>query len=78
MEEELRKIAALINSFDLRKEEEKQFFDTCDIVKKKYQRMDFMLNRTLKDKSIAINLLNKSIEDLQEKKDCNTQGIQSC
>lgn len=33
---------------------------------KEYQRVDFSLKRTLKDKSIVVNLLEKTIEDLQE------------
>ena len=68
MKEELQKIAALINSFDLGEDEKQALFNSFNTVKKGYQRIDFMLNRTLKDKSIAINLLNQTIEDLQEKK----------
>ena len=65
MEEELKRISELIDSLALEKEDEATFFEQCDAVKKKYHRMHFMLNRTLNDKSIAINLLNQSIEDLQ-------------
>lgn len=39
------------------------------ILDKHRERMDFLHSRTLKDKNIAINLLNQAIEDLQQKQE---------
>lgn len=39
------------------------------ILDKQQERMDFLHSRTLKDKNIAINLLNQAIEDLQQKQE---------
>lgn len=39
------------------------------ILEKQQERMEFLHTRTLKDKNIAINLLNQAIEDLQEKQE---------
>ncbi|MCB0628172.1 MAG: hypothetical protein KDD15_00520 [Lewinella sp.] len=39
------------------------------LIREKDERLTFMQNRTLKDKNIAINLLNQVIEDMQEQKE---------
>ncbi len=47
--------------------EKDQLLGYIDEVEHRLQRQDFKLKRTLKDKSITVNLLNRTIEDLQEK-----------
>lgn len=55
-----------LQELDISPEQRQQLFDTLfDFLEKKQKRIDFLHNRTLKDKQIAINLLNQAIEDLQ-------------
>lgn len=68
MKTELEQFEELLHSLNLEEEDQNRLRDVLLNIRKGYQRLDFMLNRTLKDKFIAINLLNTTIQDLKEKK----------
>lgn len=68
MKTELEKLEVLLHAVNLAEEDRRQLLDLLLALEKGHQRLDFMLRRTLKDKSIAVNLLNTTITDLQEKK----------
>lgn len=68
MKTELEKLKALLASLSLESEVQHQLERMIEDIHKRYHRLDFMHKRTLKDKSIAVNLLNTTIKDLQEKK----------
>lgn len=68
MKTELEKMKALLLSLKLGEEDQMRLQEVLMNIHKGYQRLDFMLKRTLKDKSIAVNLLNTTIDDLKEKK----------
>ena len=68
MKTELDKLKALLASLDLEVEVKQHLEEMIQGIQKGYHRLSFMHKRTLKDKFIAVNLLNTTIKDLQEKK----------
>ncbi len=54
-----------IHSLSISEDEEAELLNFAAKYKKEVQRIDFRIMRTLKDKSIIINLLNRTIEELQ-------------
>lgn len=68
MKTELEKFEELLQTLKLKEKETQSLEAILMGIRKGYQRLDFMLKRTLKDKSIAVNLLNTTITDLQGKK----------
>jgi light-regulated signal transduction histidine kinase (bacteriophytochrome) len=65
----LEKHFLFIESLPISEEEKSELRLFANYSLKQSQRIDFQLNRTLKDKSIVINLLNKTIEDLRDQQD---------
>lgn len=57
-------------------EEKAKLTEYARFFEKQLIRMDFQMKRTLKDKSIIINLLNKTIEDLRSHQDIIVQANQ--
>jgi len=57
----------MIRSLDISDEQKRNLLKAAKKTEKQVTRLDFQLKRTKNDREIAINLLNASIEDLEEK-----------
>lgn len=68
MKPPLKDLIDNIESLGISEGEKAMLLGNLKSVEKEVTRMDFRLKRILKDKSIVINLLNKTIEDLQEQR----------
>lgn len=68
MEESIKSLKEQINHLPISSEERERLLKDIKGIEKRHLVMDFKYKRTLKDKSIAINLLKTTIDDLQEQK----------
>ncbi|RMG88203.1 MAG: hypothetical protein D6714_01085 [Bacteroidetes bacterium] len=66
MDSNIPDILRFIKNLDLNESDKAQLEGYIRHLEKKIVRVEFQLGRTLKDKSIAINLLNTTIEDLKK------------
>lgn len=67
-----------LDSLSIREEDKRSLIDFIrPIIQDRQERMDFLHNRTTKDKTIAINLLNQAIADLENKQEQIQQANQT-
>lgn len=69
MDKVIEKLEEVINEIDIQEDERDRLFELVNQLKKEKIKGDFKTNRYIKDKSIAVNLLNATIEDLERKKE---------
>lgn len=70
MDRFIKQISDKLSVLSLSKEEKENFLQSIfPIVQEQQKRIDFFHTRMLKDKNIAINLLNQAIDDLQVKQE---------
>ena len=68
MYQEIKSLYSLLDSLGISEQERMQFINVLKRLEKRLRKSDFKLARTLKDKEIATNVLNQSIEELQKHK----------
>ncbi|MEM9917383.1 MAG: ATP-binding protein [Bacteroidota bacterium] len=69
MIQEFKDLRAYIEGLEMKESHREQMHFLSQKLEKALAKQAFSLKRTLKDKSIVVNLLNKSLEDLQENKE---------
>ena len=68
MEKIIHDLIRIIDEGKIEGEEKARLYDITEALKKEKEKNDFKQNRFAKDKTIAVNLLNATIEDLEKKK----------
>ena len=74
MHKNLKRIKGILNSIDIENDTQRQLNRAISRTNKTIQKLDFQQKRSGQDKEVAINFLNKTIEDLEEQQDLLAQS----
>lgn len=66
MQEAIDALQSYFQAHPMSDAERHQWLEHCSNIRKEFQRSDFQLKRTLKDKNIVTNLLNRTIDELRQ------------